>query len=111
MSKLFTKQTEMTRKLVNLLNFIHSHGYECTLGEAYRTHEQAAPYAKEGKAIKNSLHIDRLASDLNLFRGGVYLTRTEDYRQVGEYWESIGGNWGGRFNDSNHFSLSFDGRK
>lgn len=30
---------------------------------------------------------------------------------IGEYWESIGGAWGGRFNDGNHYSLGHGGRK
>ncbi|HAO1973206.1 TPA: M15 family peptidase, partial [Escherichia coli] len=31
----------------------------------------------------------------------------------GEYWESIGGTWGGRFSraDGNHFSLEHNGVK
>jgi len=58
-----------------------------------------------------SLHRDRLAVDFNLFRDGVYLRGTEDYRPLGEVWEAMGGSWGGRFNDGNHFSLAYKGRK
>ena len=31
--------------------------------------------------------------------------------ELGEYWESIGGSWGGRFNDGNHYSLEHNGVK
>jgi len=46
----------------------------------------------------------RLAIDLNLFKDGEYLTDTEDHRFLGEFWESLGGTWGGRWDDGNHYS-------
>jgi hypothetical protein len=67
--------------------------------------------AKKSYSSANSLHKDRLAIDLNLFKNQDYLKSTEDYLPLGEYWESIGGAWGGRFNDGNHFSLEHNGRK
>ena len=105
------KQRKFTRMVANLIVWAYDQGYELTLGEAWRTPEQAALNAKSGKGIVNSLHGDRLALDLNLFKNGVFLTTTEDHRQLGEFWESIGGTWGGRFNDGNHYSLEHEGRK
>jgi len=61
--------------------------------------------------MKNSLHYIRLAIDLNLFKGGVYLTETMDHETLGLYWEGIGGSWGGRFGDGNHYSLEYKGRR
>ncbi len=86
-------------------------GYQVTLGEAYRTPEQAALNAAKGIGISHSLHTDRLALDLNLFKDGKFLTQTPDYLPLGEWWEGKGGSWGGRFkmSDGNHFSLSPDG--
>lgn len=71
-------------------------GYNLTFGDAYRDSrcEYGAP---------NSKHRIRLAIDLNLFKDGEYLTETENHRPLGEYWESIGGIWGGRFDDGNHY--------
>ncbi|HFO5822228.1 TPA: M15 family metallopeptidase, partial [Escherichia coli] len=88
-------------------------GYRLTFGEAYRTPEQAALNAKSGKGIRNSLHTLRLAVDFNLFINGKYQADTDAYRPLGEYWESIGGTWGGRFSraDGNHFSLEHNGMK
>jgi hypothetical protein len=57
------------------------------------------------------LHKSRLAVDLNVFRDGKYLTTGEQYADLGEFWESIGGAWGGRFNDGNHFSFEHNGYK
>ncbi|EIH4172001.1 M15 family metallopeptidase, partial [Escherichia coli] len=55
----------------------------------------------------------RLAVDFNLFINGKYQADTDAYRPLGEYWESIGGTWGGRFSraDGNHFSLEHNGVK
>jgi len=59
-----------------------------------------------------SLHKLGLAVDLNLYtQEGMWLKKTEDHQQLGEYWESIGGTWGGRWQDGNHYSLEYRGRK
>ena len=105
------KQRQFTRMVAELIVWAYQNGYEMTFGEAYRTPEQAALNAKSGKGISNSLHGDRLAVDLNLFKDGVYLSETKHHEPLGQYWESIGGTWGGRFNDGNHYSLAHEGRK
>lgn len=105
------KQQKFTRMVGQLIDFATRSGYGLTFGEAYRTPEQAALNAKKGIGIANSLHTQRLAVDFNAFHLGKYLTKSEDYKPLGEYWESIGGAWGGRFNDGNHFSLEHEGRK
>lgn len=104
-------QFQFTAMVGQLIRFAYDNGYTLTFGEAYRTPEQCALNAQKGTGIVNSLHAKRLAVDFNLFYAGVYLTKTEDYRELGEYWESIGGSWGGRFSkpDGNHFSLEFEG--
>jgi hypothetical protein len=94
--------------LAALINQAHEMGYEITLGEVWRTEEQAALNAKKGIGIKNSLHRSRLAVDLNFFSGGQLIPPPES---VGSYWESQGGSWGGRFGDPAHFSLAHEGRK
>ena len=104
-------QRKFTKMVALLILYAYERGYELTWGEAYRTPEQAKLNAAKGSGIANSLHCDRLAVDFNLFKDGKYLTKTEDYRELGEFWESIGGAWGGRFNDGNHFSLAYGGRK
>ncbi|HEN3636319.1 TPA: M15 family metallopeptidase [Yersinia enterocolitica] len=108
------KQAVFTVMIAQLINWADEHGYRLTFGEAYRTPEQAALNAKNGKGITNSLHTQRLAVDFNLFVNGQYQTNTEAYKPLGEYWESIGGTWGGRFKsnpDGNHFSFEHNGVK
>jgi hypothetical protein len=110
------KQRLFARLLPRLLDFAHAQGYEVSFGEFWRSPETAAAYARDGRGIANSLHVDRLAADLNLFRNGTYLTDTSDHLPLGEYWESLHHLccWGGRFRprpDGNHYSLEHGGRK
>lgn len=90
-------------------------GYSVTLGECWRTPEQAKWNAAQGIGTVSSLHIERLAIDLNLFKDGVFLQSTEDHRPLGEWWESLGKDhrWGGRFSrpDGNHYAISPDGKR
>lgn len=98
--KLSDQEAAFAHDVSNLINNIFTQGYKCTLGEAFRTPEQAAIYAKEGKGIKDSLHCDRLAIDLNLFSSdGTYLTDAKSYEKFGTFWESLNphNRWGGYF--------------
>lgn len=95
------KQSKFVEMLALLILYAKDQGFELTLGDAW---------AEDGHK-PNSLHYSRLAIDLNLFKDGEYLMSTEDHKQLGEYWESIGGSWGGRYGDGNHYSLEHDGRK
>lgn len=88
-------------------------GYAVTLGEAYRSPEEALRLAKAKKGIARSLHTQRLAIDLNLFKDGHYLSSTESHRPLGEWWEQQHAfcRWGGRFGDGNHYSFEHDSVK
>lgn len=106
------KQQLFTQLIAQLISWAGERGYRLTFGEAYRTPEQAKLNAKAGTGISNSLHTSRLAVDFNLFINGVYQTKSEAFLPLGEYWESLGGTWGGRFKsnpDGNHFSLEHNG--
>src|SRR5688572_32176383 len=111
---------EKQSKFVNLIALLivqaKNMGYELTFGEAWRSKEEAERLAKLGKGIKNSLHTSRLAIDFNLFKDGKFLTKTEDHKPLGEFWESLSTteftcHWGGRFGDGNHYSIGYQGRK
>lgn len=114
-------------------------GYTFTLGEAFRSDEQAAIHAlgpsgrKElaalvvnrfpdlavkianntGSGIARSLHTLKLAVDLNLFRDGKFLTSSLDHQRFGEWWEKQDPlcRWGGRWGDGNHYSIEHGGVK
>ena len=105
------RQSEFARKIPLLMLYAYALGYELTLGDVW---------ANRGHS-DNSCHYIRLAADLNLFKNGRYLSKTQDHKKLGEFWESIGGSWGGRFgesnpgagdgHDGNHYSLSWEGRR
>jgi D-alanyl-D-alanine dipeptidase len=108
LSETVNKQQQFTKMVADLIQWAFAHGYGLTFGEAYRPQWVADWYYKRGVGSKNSWHTKRMAVDLNLFdEEDNYLTATEDYEDLGKYWESIGGTWGGRFGrrDGNHFSL------
>jgi|688.fasta_scaffold222495_3 hypothetical protein len=101
---------------------------ELTGGELFRTQEQHELNVKQGKSrASRSLHQDRLAIDLNLFKDtnndGVkdYVTDTASYKALGDYWVSLhpmnrwGGDWDKdgdfkdeRFLDGNHFEMKIN---
>ena len=112
MSSLLELQVAFTKKIPLLINKAFSLGFDVTLGDAFRDPRVHGPVGtKMGYGDANSNHKQRLAIDLNLFKNGVFLQTTEDHRHLGEYWESIGGAWGGRFNDANHYSMEYKGMK
>lgn len=89
-------------------------GYQVTFAEAWRTPQQAQWNADHGSGIACSLHIERLAIDLNVFVDGVYQADDSKgcYKALGEWWKSLGADhyWGGDFKlvDLDHYSLSPD---
>ncbi|MES2136978.1 MAG: M15 family peptidase [Pseudomonadota bacterium] len=113
MSALLALQFQFPRLVAALITQAAAMGYDCTLGEAWRTPEQAAIYAAEGKGIAHSEHCNKLAIDLSLFKYGVYLTDTAAYAALGAWWklQHPAARWGGDFAraDGNHFSLEFEG--
>jgi D-alanyl-D-alanine carboxypeptidase-like protein len=107
-------QEQFAQSAANLIQEAVTLGYTVTLGEAWRTPQQAQWNADHGTGIAHSLHIERLAIDLNFFKDGALITDGSKLENVGAWWEALGPmyRWGGRFEhlpDGNHFSLSPDG--
>ena len=88
------EQFEFSRKVALLILFAYEIGYTIQLGDAK---------AKTGH-IDNSFHYKSLAIDLNLFKDGIYLTKTSDHLPLGKFWKCLGGTWGGDWRDGNHYS-------
>ena len=105
------KQALFAKNVASLIDYIFANQYSVTFAEAYRTPEQSALNAKEGKGIAHSLHTERLAIDLNLFdSAGKYVEDKSEWEKFGIYWESLNpaNRWGGRFKtlvDSNHLEM------
>lgn len=107
-------QEEFAQSVATLIRKAAELGYGVTFGDAYRSPQQAAANAASGSGIANSLHCERLAIDLNLFKDGVYITDDRGHRELGTWWKTLGPRyrWGGDFStrkDFNHYSLSPDG--
>jgi len=106
------KQSKFARMVADLILKAYELGYEITLGDAYRDPRLHGDVGvKKGYGHAKSCHKVRLAIDLNLFKDGEYLEGSDAHRPLGEWWESQGGTWGGRFNDGNHYSLEHEGMK
>ena len=106
------KQRKFARMIASLIEWVYEQGYEVTLGDAYRDPRLHGAWGEGGGYGRpRSCHKLRLALDLNLFREGKYLARTEDHLPIGERWEAMGGAWGGRFGDGNHYSLEHQGAR
>lgn len=114
---LLEKQQIFSLKLASLILKAQSLGLGVTMGECWRTPEQAALNAKAGIGSAKSLHCDRLAVDINIFYRGKWLITKSDFIELGKWWATQstkdyscvwGGEWG---DDYNHFSISHNGKK
>ncbi len=101
-------QSEFVVAVARLIDFAFDNEYELTFGDAHRSPEECSRLGHE-----ESCHGIRLAVDFNLFKAGRYLTQTEDYAALGEFWKSTHklARWGGEFMDGNHFSFQWGKRK
>lgn len=106
------KQRKFVRMIADLIVWAYDNGYELSFGDAYRDPRLHGQMGwKVGYGAASSCHKIRLAVDFNLFKDGVFLESTEAHTPLGEQWEKMGGTWGGRFNDGNHYSLEHEGKK
>jgi len=104
--KLSEKQRLFTQLIGELIVWAYNNDMELTFGDCYRSPSVHYGHPK-------STHRSRLAVDFNLFVDDEYKTKTEDYKILGEKWESMHSlcKWGGRFEDGNHFSFEHEGVK
>lgn len=91
------QQSKFVFMVALLIIYATLKGYELTFGDAWAKKGEGRPHRH------NSSHYERLAIDLNLFKDGIYLERTEDHEPLGRFWEFLGGVWGGRWGDGNHY--------
>jgi len=106
------KQELFSRQVPRLIDEAHRLGFEIRLGDTYRDPRAHGGFGdKKSYSSAKSCHKLKLAIDLLLFSEGEYLTDTEDYRELGEWWEKQheDNRWGGRFQDGNHFSMTHYG--
>ena len=130
MSQLVDQQAEFTQMVGRLIAFAGEHQYQLRFGDAFRSTDsltcphcqrtvtyQGLLQANGRSKVAYSKHNDRKAVDFVIAKLDGEMN-DQDYRVLGEYWESLGGRWGGRFGvakaefgarlgwDKNHFELS-----
>jgi peptidoglycan L-alanyl-D-glutamate endopeptidase CwlK len=110
--------TEFRRRLLTVYQLMARHGYQMALLEGYRSPERQALLARLGSSVTNagayqSYHQYGLAADSAFYRDGKIMISERDpwalegYRLYGEYAESVGLVWGGRWRmlDLGHVEL------
>lgn len=111
---LITAQAAFLLDVCKLIQFASEQGFVITAGELYRTPEQQEIYMQTGRSqTMNSLHLRRLAVDLNIFRDGALIGSKATLAPLGAYWESLHplNSWGGngkKLVDTPHFSRGVD---
>ena len=106
--KLLEEQQAFLLDAAKLIIKANDAGFLVTAGELYRTTEQQKIYVETGRSQTfNSMHLKRLAIDLNIFKDGKLCTVSQ-IEILGAYWESLHpkNRWGGRFKtlkDGPHF--------
>lgn len=109
---LHERQWLHARCMARLVLWCETAGYELTEGETWRTAAQAQLNAKSGAGIANSLHMQRLAVDFNLFRGGV-LQPAAAYKPLADYWLTLDplcrAGYYFKSVDADHFSVTYQG--
>jgi peptidoglycan L-alanyl-D-glutamate endopeptidase CwlK len=114
--------TEFRRRLLTVYQLMARRGYQMALLEGYRSPERQALLARLGSHVTNagayqSYHQYGLAADSAFYRGGKIVISEKDpwamegYRLYGEYAESVGLVWGGRWKmmDFGHVELRKSG--
>lgn len=111
---LVSSQAAFLLDVGRLVAFATEQGFVVTGGELYRSPEQQEIYLKTGRSkTMNSLHLKRLAVDLNFFLNGALVGNKSILAPLGAYWESLHpfNSWGGNGKslvDTPHFSRGVD---
>ncbi len=109
---------DFRQRLLTVYRLMEKHGYRMALLEGYRSPERQAQLARLGPHVTRagayqSYHQYGLAADSAFYRDGRIVISEKDpwamegYRLYGQYAESVGLNWGGRWQlmDFGHVEL------
>jgi hypothetical protein len=112
---LHDRQVLHVRLVSELIAWAETQGLALTWGETFRLPAQAAANAASGAGIANSLHIQRLAVDFQLFdASGNYLTAADAYKPLADYWLTLDplccAGYYFHSVDADHYSITYQGR-
>ena len=101
---LVDKQHFHAMRLARLFFYADSLGYQIA-GGAWGMLEN------ETTGERHDLHTVRLLTNVNVSRHGTLLFDVDSVKPLGDYWETLGGTWGGNFDTPkvNHFSTPYQG--
>lgn len=113
-TSIIPEQAAFLQDFCRLIQYAVSTGFVVTAGELLRPIEMQKIYVETGRSkTMNSLHIRKLAGDLNFFKPDaegklVYVCSVEELKELGKFWEELSpkNRWGGNFNsfkDAPHF--------
>lgn|SRR3990167_7909951 len=94
------RQCEFTHALALLIIRAAQEKKFVKIQELNRTIQVQKEYVAKGVSkTLDSRHLDNLAVDMYIYDLSTSspVADLEQYRSLGEYWESLGGRWGGRF--------------
>jgi peptidoglycan L-alanyl-D-glutamate endopeptidase CwlK len=99
------KQALFWKMVAQLIERAASLGRDVVVLEWMRSKEtQAQMVAKGASKTMNSKHCEGLAIDIcfldDLRDDGKLNYSADEYKELGTFWERIGGRWGGRFGDN-----------
>ena len=96
--KLSDHQFEFLKDVVSLISYAMQKGFKLTFGEVYRTEYQQKWYVEKGySSTMKSMHLKRLAVDINFFLDDNICTLKPILEEVGMFWKSLSplNRWGG----------------
>jgi len=113
MASLSERQREFTRMAVRLMAYALSFpNVEIRLVEVTRAPCRQKELVAAGKSwTRHSLHLHGLAMDIFLWLDGKLTWNWEDYLFLGEYWEKLGGVWGGRWKTRDAVHFQYGGKR
>ena len=105
---------QFARMMGKLLQYAAKQNIDVLVFSLTRTAQTQRKFYDEGKSkldgvLKKSTHQRGRAFDLVVIKGKKTIWKhVEEYTTLGEYWEKLGGVWGGRWKDPHdiyHFQL------
>ena len=104
---------ELKTIAINFLNSAYQKGFDLTITETFRTAAKQQEYYNQGRVSAGSIitnakplqsyHQFCLSFDVAFKGAEPYPKNMDIWKKVGELGESMGLQWGGRFNDNPHF--------
>ncbi len=95
------RQELFSECIAKLITEMYKRGYKVRCGDFWAKPRNPL----EHKA--NSLHYEKCAGDINLFKDGKYCATEEHHKQFATFWEALHPSCrsGIRFNDANHYEV------